>query len=253
MAERFQAIQEALGRQIEQARRVGDSGDRLEGLVGLARQFQAAEDLGWFTLDTEQLVEVRSFQPDQLKGLKEVGWNFSMESLPVSVGQLYSDEATKPLFGYVSESQQMRAVVPVAREVVINPNLNSDSRQAVFLPGSGNLSFDDQQEKLDSYVRQLRKKNLKKGTLDGVDFAMDHASVYAQFDFKSQRDFGRKLIVGGWARTIDETYVDPEFGPLLADVGRGLTDDRLLVGDWHARLGVPFVGVLPVASPAGPR
>ena len=83
---------------------------------------------------------------------------------------------------------------------------------------------------------------------------MDHASVYAQLDFENQRrPNGRKLIVGKFARTIDETSVDPTFGPSLAGVGRRFGDRPLHVDDWHARHGHPDVGVGPVASPAGPR
>lgn len=209
---------------------------RLRGVRDLAKRIARAEAKGWFIQADglalpapEQLVEARKFHPDQLTGLKEVGITFSMEAQSVSVGQLWEDEATKPLFGHVTSSQQMRDIVPVARDVAVNS-------QQIFVPGGENLSFDDQRQHNEDYVRGLRKRNLKNGgTLDGVEFGMDHASVLAQLDFEHQKRFnGKKLVVGGFGRTIDETSVDPEFGPHLAGVGRDFRGHRLYVPAWGA-------------------
>lgn len=57
MAERnpvsVQDVSSMLARQIK-----GSSGEQREGLEGLAKQFQAAEELGWFTPVTETVLEV---------------------------------------------------------------------------------------------------------------------------------------------------------------------------------------------------
>lgn len=193
----------------------------------------------------ESLVVARSFHPDQLVGLAEIEFTFSMDVLPVSVGQLWEDKATKPPFGFVNPSQKMRDVVPVARAAAVN-------YRRFFISGGESLSFVDQQQKLEDYIRIISKK-VNEGTLDGVSFEIDHASVYVQLDFESQRrPNGKKLIVGGFARTIDETFVDPTLGPRLAAVGRLFRGNRLYVNDWP-RNGGPNVGVGPVASPAGSR
>ncbi|TSC88092.1 MAG: hypothetical protein G01um10147_323 [Microgenomates group bacterium Gr01-1014_7] len=253
----YEQFQGALGEELRV--KIGDKDTRgAKAIRGLMGHIARLHERGLLNLDRnslpapEQLVEVRRLHPDQRKGLVEAGFNFSMDALAVSVGELYADNTLRPLFGYVNDSEQMRAVVPVAREVAVNPDLNPDRRQAVFLPGSFNLSFDDQQGELDKFVQKLRKSNLKTGTLEGVDFAMDHASVLVQLDFESQRR-GRKLIFGGWGRSIDETSVDPEFGPHLADVGRYFTDLQLHVPVLKARDGHPSVGIVPVASAAGNR
>lgn len=226
---------------------------RLKGLNDLAKRVARAEARGWFTEEgclvpaPEQLVEVRRFHSDQLAGLKEVGVSFSMEALPVSIGYLYGDKTTRPLFGFVNPSQNMRDIVPVAREVAVSP-------EQIFIPGGENLPFEDQRQKNRDYGQQLKKKDLRTGTLDGVDFDIDHTSIYAQLDFAYQRRFnGRKLIVGGFARTIDETSVDLEFGPGLAVVGRRFNGNLLGVRGWDARLGRPGVRVVSVATPAGNR
>lgn len=253
MRELIQNTQEMLAGQIKAASEARDK-KRLARFEDLARRFARADTEGWFTEGEgllvpapEQLVEVRRLQPDQLAGLKEVGVSFSMGALPISIGQLWGDETTKPLFGYVNPSQAMRDVVPVAREVAVSP-------KQIFILGGENLSFDNQRQKNEDYVRQLRKKNLKTGTLDGVDFGMDHASIFAQLDFEHQRRFnGRKLIVGGFARTIDETGVDLEVGPDLAVVGRSFNDSGLDVVGWGARYGDPRVWLVSVATPAGNR
>ncbi len=247
MAER---IQEILARQMQMAKEAEptqESRRRLRGLKDLVERVARSEARGWLT-QTEQLIEVRRFHPDQLAGLKEIKWTFNMEALPVSVGQLLEDESIAPLFGFVNSSQQMRDVVPVARDVAVNPS-------ELFILGSENLSFDDQCQINEGYVTGLRKRNLKTGTLDGIDFGLDHASVYAQFDFEHQKRFrGKKLFPAGkFARTIDETLVDPTFGPGLADVGRRFGGSRLDVDDWGARRGYPRVRGVSVATPAGNR
>lgn len=237
-------IQRILTEQMRLIRAAGNTTEnrlRLRGVKDLAKRLARAEAREWF------IREARKFHPDQLAGLKEVGITFSMEAQSVSVSQLWEDEATRPLFGQVTSSQQMRDVVPIARDVAVDP-------KQIFVPGGANLSFDDQRQRNEDYVHQLRKQNLRTGTLDGVEFGMDHASILVQLDFGHQRRFhGKTLIVWGFGRTIDETYVDPKFGPGLADVGRSFRDYPLKVGDWDARRGFPGVGLVSVATPAGNR
>lgn len=194
-----------------------------------------------------QLLEVRSFYPEQLQGLKEVRFTFFMEALPLSIEELYSDSATKPFFGHVNPTEQMRGIVPVGREVAVNP-------EELFVPGSENLSFEDQIVEAEKYVNVLRRK-LKKGTLDGVNFGVDHASVHAQLDFEYQKRRDRKLIIGErFTRTIDVTTADYGFaGPALALVGRWFTYDSLNIFDFYAHLGRPNIGLILVATPAGSR
>lgn len=250
MAERIQSI---LAAEIQSAKEAQNR-KRLAGLKDLARRVARAEARGWFTgeqgisLPTpEQLVEARRFQPEQQAGLEKVGWNFLIEVKPRSIGQLLEDEIVKRKFDYVHPSEQMRNIIPAARQIAVNPS-------ELFIPGSENLSADDQDQKIEDEVRKLRKKNLKKGTLEGIDFARDHASVYAQFDFVYQQSFGgRKLIVDAFARTIDETYYDARVGSSLAGVGRFFGDGLLYVDVWYACYGDPGVLGLPVATPAGDR
>lgn len=198
-------------------------------------------------------IEVRRFYPEQVTGLKEIGWIFQMEILPLSVNQLLEEPETRQLFGTVHPSGQVREVVPVARQVAVQAIFHNGIfiPEEAFIPGAANLSFYDQRQRAEEYVHNLRHRNLRYGTLDGIDFGMDRVSVVAQLDREHKRRFNRKLIVGGFTSTIDEAY-DERYGLLgHAQVGRvwELNDLTILAGNAPN----PTVNVFLVATPAGDR
>lgn len=212
----------------------------------------------------QEQIEVRKFYPEQTTGLNEIGWTFQMEVLPLSVNQLLEGAETGQLFRSVYPLEYIGDIVPVAREVRIDP-----ARPFVF--GTANLSFEDQNQRVDEYVRELRSKPLRTGTLDGVDFGMDRVSVVAQLDRGYERRFGRKLFVTinfdrellavpEFTSTIDEVFInycyfgDENQGKGYvghAEVGRVLDRYGLTVLDGNALN--PNVTVLLVATPAGDR
>lgn len=192
-------------------------------------------------LAAEMPVVIKRFNPEAQAGLKEVGHKFvwAIEAKPLA--QLI-DEGVIP-GNYVNSSANLRSVVPVAREVAINTD-------QVVLPKSNNLSLDDQLGEVEKYVQGLRRKNLKRGSLDTVNFNLTNASVHVQLDRAYEAQTGKPLYAprsgeyGLWVRTID--IADPGY---VAYVGRDADDPGLSVDDWFAGDGDGLIWASPVAEP----
>lgn len=246
MAER---IQDILGRQKAAAIEAGNW-KAAKGFTALQRRIARGVARGWFTQDAAIPVETpdnqRKLSPEQLQGLKSIGFTFVRDVQALSLDQLSRDSSVKHLFGYVTDIAELRNIVPVARQVAVNP-------KQVYVEGSENLGYDDQLEVRDRVVRKLLKTPLKRGTLEGVDFAPDKASVLVQLDFAYQVAFnGQKLFPNYFVRSQDE-YDHPGFGPDVAGVGRGVRGGRLGVSGWYRRGRCPSLGLSLVATPAGIR
>ena len=181
----------------------------------------------------ENKIVARRFSPEQRQGLEAVGFTFCMKVQPLSIGQLYEDRELRSCFGYVHGLLQIRSVVPIAREVVVNP-------KQLALPEA---------QTTEEFVRQLRERSLTGGTLEGVDFGMDCASVYAQLEFGYQRTFGRKLFSDFFASTIDEIDSGTGSSFLLALVGRRDIGDRLVIPGRHRDDSAPHIRIVLVATP----
>lgn len=238
---------------------------RLEADRGAAlavRNFRAARSLreiqirmaransrGWFAQDTDISVETpdnRRFSPEQLQGLESIGFTFAMDVQASSLDQLSKDPSVKHLFSYVTDIVELRNIVPVARQVVVNP-------KQPYVEGSQNLGYDDQLEVADRVVKKLKSTRLKRGTLEGIDFAPDKASVLSQLDFAYQARFnGKELYPNYFVRSQDE-YDHPWFGPHVTSVGRGGQGDRVRVNGWGRQGCYPGLGLSLVATPAGTR
>lgn len=209
-----------------------------------------ANSRGWFAQDTATLAETsdnqRRLSPEQLLGLESIGFTFVMDVRALSLDQLSQDPSVEHLFGYVTYIAELRNIVPVARQVAVNP-------KQPYVKGSESLGYDDQLEKRDEEVRKFRRTHLKRGTLEDIDFGPDRASVLSQLDFASQNRFsGQKLFPDYFVRSQDE-YDHPRFGPRVARVGRCVRGNRLDVLVWHRRDCHPDLGLSLVATPAGIR
>lgn len=141
------------------------------------------------------------FTPEAKAGLKEIGYKFIWVVQAESLDHLIAN-------GVISEecvisSSSLRAFVPVAREVAVDPN-------HLVLPNSCNLSLDDMLEETAKYAQRLRKINLKHGSLETVDFNLTNASVYVQLDQAHQQTkkhllyYAERCLDALVIRTIDE-------------------------------------------------
>lgn len=198
-----------------------------------------------------QSVEARKFSPEQERGLKAIGYTFVTGIVPVSVGHLLEDAGTRPFLGSVCTYQEMRDVLPVARQVAVNP-------EQIFAP------YEDRDrmptmfglnQGAEKYVRTMRS-NVQEGTLNGVDFGMDRVSTLVQLHIALLREFGRGLVSGGLSsKTIDYLYTVKGVGSRYAIVGENIPGSKQLkVDDSEYVDGYsPFVRIVLVATPAGSR
>lgn len=188
----------------------------------------------------------RRFSPEQRQGLEAVGFTFAVNVQALSLDQLSQDPSARDLFAYITGIVELRSITPVARQVAVNP-------RSPYVLGSQGLSYDDQLELVEIEARKLRSTCLKVGTLEGVDFGPERASVLSQLDFEHQRRFkGTKLFPDYFVRSNDE-YDHPRFGPLVPGVGRHRPGDPLAVLVWERGHRPPFLGLSFVATPAGNR
>ena len=186
------------------------------------------------------------FSPEQYQGLESIGFTFAIDIQALSLGQLSQDPISSRLFDYITDIEQLRNIAPTARQVAVNP-------KQPYVEGSQDLGYDDQREMADRVVRNLRGTCLKKGTLEGVDFTPDKASVLSQLDFAHQARFnGQKLYPDYFIRSEDE-YDHPRFGPSVTLVGRSHPSDPLIVRGWFRSNHFPGLGLSLVATPSGSR
>lgn len=205
------------------------------------RRFAQDIDVPAETLDTN-----RRFSPEQLQGLETVGFTFATDVQALSLDQLWEDSSTRQLFAYITDIPELRNIVPVARQVAVNP-------KQPYVEGSQGLRYDGQLEAADQVVRKLKNTHLQRGTLEGVDFAPDRASVLSQLDFEYQARFsGQKLYPNYFVRSQDE-YDHPGFGPCVTFVGRSGRGNQLDVHDWTRVDHAPHLRLSLVATPAGTR
>lgn len=246
MAER---IYDILARQKATAIETGNC-KAAKGLTDLQRRIARGVTRGWFIQDVAVSVEtpdnIRRLSPEQLQGLESIGFTFTMDVQALSLDQLSKDSSVRHLFDSVTHIAELRNIVPVARQVAVNPG-------QPYVKGSENLGYDDQLEVRDRVVKDLLKAPLKRGTLEGIGFAPDRASVLSQLDFAYQvRLNGRKLYPNYFVRSQDE-YDHPEFGPFVMDVGRFVQADQLYVDRWYRLDCRPDRRLSLVATPAGSR
>lgn len=248
------------------AERIQDIVGRLETdrkVALAAHNFRAARSLrdiqirmtranlrGWLAQDMDVSVETpdnrRIFSPEQLQGLESIGFTFVTDVKALSLDQLSKDPSVKHFFAYITDIAELRSIVPVARQIAVNP-------KQPYVEGSQDLGYDDQLEVADKVVRKLKSTRLKGGALEGVDFAPDRASVLSQLDFAYQARFDRrKLYPDYFVRSQDE-YGRPGLDPSVAIVGRGGQGHRLSVSDWHRLAHDPRLGLSLVATPSGTR
>lgn len=199
----------------------------------------------------EQLV--RKFNPEQLQGLKEIGWFFYMEVKPLSLEQLCNIEENKPFVGFVTPLKQMREKVPTARDIAVDVHY-------LFVPDSEYMPSDILDSRIERYVSRLKNRNLKTGTLQGIDFGKDYASVYVQLDIMLQKTYPLDRYVDlirilGFTRTIDEKDFDEQGNSYLTRVGRvpGFPSEKLSIYGWDTKRVNPSIGVIIVATPEGDR
>lgn len=178
---------------------------------------------------------------EQISGLNEVGFGFTLEIEPKSLRQQII-EAPYGYFGHVNPSEALRTIVPGFYQGAINPHLNGNTPA---LPNSNNLSLDDQLQIVEEYARKLRRERIK-GTLTDIEFVVEHAPVYSQLDIAYKKETGEKLLVAMLASTVSPTTV----GSNVANVGRDPDHDRLYVFDWDRYHGDPWVWAVPVARPS---
>lgn len=245
MAER---IQDILTRQKATAIETGNL-KAAKGLMDLQKRIARGVTKGWFVHDgfttTETLDNQRILSPEQLRGLESISFTFVTGIRALSLDQLSKDPSAKDLFAYITDVTELRSIVPAARQVAVNP-------KQPFVEGSQGLGYDDQLDVADKAIRKLRRTNLKRGTLEGIDFAPDKASVLSQMDFAYQAGFGQKLYPDYCVRSQDE-YDQPGFGPSVTVVGRNDRGDRLDVFDWYRQGRNRCLGLSLVATPAGSR
>ncbi len=159
------------------------------------------------------------------EALAKEGYTFVVDILPVSIGQLATDEKTSQRFGYVNSSENMRSIVPPRMEVAINPN-------NLRIKNSNSKSTDDQIRMLEKEEAVLTAK-LPQGIKDIISIRIQNASVLAQLDNQYQKETGKVLFTDWFGRTNDQTV--PGY---VALVGRDVLTSGLGVDDWSRGSGV---------------
>lgn len=167
------------------------------------------------------------------EALAKEGYAFVVDILPVSIGQLATDEETSQRFEYVNASENMRAIVPPQMEVVINP-------KNLKIKSSNSKSTDEQIRMLKKEEAALKAK-LPQGIRDIVSIRMQNASVLAQIDGKYQKETGKVLFTDWYGRTDDQTVPGH-----VVRVGRADPAGRLVVKRWHRAHGDDNVFAVPV-------
>ncbi|MBF8249549.1 MAG: hypothetical protein HW400_150 [Candidatus Levybacteria bacterium] len=167
------------------------------------------------------------------EALAKEGYTFIVDILPVSIGQMVTDKATSQHFGYVNPSENMRAIIPLQMEVVINP-------KKLRIKGSNSKSTDTQIEIIKNEGTKLKNK-LPQEVKNLVSMHMRNASVLAQLDCKYQQETGKVLFTNWYGRTNDQIVSGH-----VAYVGRHAPASLLDVSDWSRGVGRDSVFAVPV-------
>lgn len=168
-----------------------------------------------------------------LEALAKEGYTFVVDILPVSIGQLATDKATSQRFGYVSASENMRAIIPPQMKVAINPN-------NLRITNSNSKSTDTQIEMIKEEEAALKGK-LPQEVRNLISMRIKNASVLAQLDDKYQKKTGKVLFTNWSGRTDDQTVPD-----VVVGVGRVTPTSGLHVVGWGRSFGRADIFVVPV-------
>lgn len=167
-----------------------------------------------------------------VESLEKVGITFKAPIREASMNELMKQD-TKNRLGYVNDSKSMRATVPPAMEVAINPN-------QVRIEGSNNLPTDDQKDMIAQYEVKI-KQQLPEDIRNLISIIMADPSTDSQLEDAYMDETGNLLFPNFFARTDVETV-----SGYVARVGRdGPADPRNVVG-WRRVHGAAYVFAVPV-------
>lgn len=224
MERAIQAIEDILASQeaVDPTQRA-----RLESyLVGIRTDLERL-NVPTFVLGVEQRRELKAKAKELVDGAKDIVV-YQVSGL-VSVGMQY--EQDRPYFGDVNESETLRNLTfPIALDAAV---FLDDRGRAIPLPKSNYLPMDDQREMIENDFNQALN-------IPGAKGVMLHAPFSTQMDIKHQKEAAKKLIVGFYARTPDQT-----FDSLVAHVGRLYSGHLLRVNGWDRDGGYDEVWALP--------
>ncbi len=144
-------------------------------LARLARLFREAGGPERFPVEEE--LGARQFSKEQMVGLKGVGFDFFVDIESKTVEQLLEEAPGRIKKG--DKRMKLPAGSPKVRNVAVRT-------AGLVIPGSNNLSFHQQSEKLAEWEQEIRSRQLERGTLDGVGFGIGHPSEHLQIDLAYQ-------------------------------------------------------------------
>lgn len=167
-----------------------------------------------------------------VESLKKVGITFKAPIQEASMNELMKQD-TKNRLGYVNDSESMRATVPPAMEVAINPN-------KVRIEGSNNLPTDDQKDLIAQYEQEI-KQQLPKDVRNLISIIMADPSTDSQLEDAYMDQTGKQLFPNFFARTDVEMV-----SGYVAGVGRSVPTYPRSVADWFRDDGYGSVFAVPV-------
>lgn len=191
-----------------------------------------------FSPSTMSPIEIPEVSEDlyekTIKELAGQGYKLIVDIEPLKISQLAKDKITRPLFGYINPSEEMRSNFPPKIKIAINPD-------NVKIEGSNNLPSDAQAEMIGIQEAILRN-TLSEDVRDNIFMLRPSdasASIFAQLDFRYQEQTGKRLFADYFARTDDQTH--PGWGAI---VGRNpyLPSNGLIVVDrnFHKKSNIVF-------------
>ncbi len=188
-----------------------------------------------FLADEE--LDASKFSTEQILGLKEVGFDFFVDIESKTVELLLEKTPGRVKKG--DKFVKLPAGLPLVRNIAVRT-------AGLVIPDSNNLSFHQQNEKLEEWEQEIRSRQLERGTLDGIGFGIGHPSERLQIDFAfNEKNGGLPLYSEIFACTDspDEPIADNAI-----IIGRHRANDLLTIyndsGKAHR-----LVYVAPVAYP----
>lgn len=280
MEERIQIASDELVKQIEQARLARESGERLEGLEGLARQFKAAQDLGWFIPDTElqaavpSITVVETVAPEivqaelkhtlAIKNLRERALGLlkfalepteeEMTALTASEGVVFFPMRSQPYAGVVAEhpehfwpdeeryARARKSLRESTLPVEVQVGLNPNPKK-LALPGSFGQSRNVGFQMIAEYSERLATK------FPGFMALPLLVTGYAIADrTHAERNPGQVLFPNFFAWGLDNLS-----GGFGAGAGRDGPAGQCHVSEWDPGAGYPFLGAVPAVVKIGTK